>query len=144
VAHPNPPAGVLTDLLASARTIAVVGASSKSHRPSHRIFGYLKDAGYRVIPVNPSESEVLGEPAFSSLAEVLEPIDIVDVFRRPEHTPAVAGDAAAVGAGTLWLQQGISNNRAAEIASAAGLTVVMNLCIAVVHRQLGIPRRDRE
>lgn len=137
--HSNPPEEVLRKLLTSARTIAVVGASSKPEKPSNRVFGYLQSAGYRLLPVNPAESEVLGEKAYASLEEITEPIDIVDVFRRPEYTPAVAVSAVQVGAGMLWLQQGIFSEEAARHAGAGGLAVVMNLCIAVVHRRLGIP-----
>ncbi len=124
----------------TARTIAVVGASSKPHRASHRIFDYLQSAGYRVFPVNPSETEVLLEKSFATLEDVPEHIDIVDVFRRPEHTREVADSAVRVGAGALWLQLGISNEEAAARGDAAGITVVMDLCIAVVHRSLRIRR----
>lgn len=135
----NPPQDRIRELLASARTIAVVGASSKPHKPSHRIFRYLKSAGYRVFPVNPQETEVLGERSYGRLQDIPERVDIVDVFRRAERTPDVAADAAAVGAGALWLQLGISNHQAAATASAAGLTVVMDRCIAVEHGALGVP-----
>jgi predicted CoA-binding protein len=118
------------------RTIAVVGLSSHPGRPSHRVAAYLQRAGYRVLPVNPNESEVLGEPAVASLAEVSEPIDLVDVFRRPAFTPDVAREAVAAGAKVLWLQLGIANAEAAEIAASGGLTVVMDSCIMVEHRRL--------
>lgn len=134
----NPPDDQIRHLLTSARTIGVVGASGNPLKPSHRICAYLQAAGYRVIPVNPNETEVLGEPAYATLDEVPDPIDIVDVFRRPEHTPEIADQAVAAGAGALWLQLGISNQQAAERASAGGLAVVMDRCIAVVHRQLRI------
>jgi predicted CoA-binding protein len=125
-------------MLLSARTIAVVGASSKSDRPSHGVVARLMRAGYRVIPVNPFEKEVHGERAVPTLADVTVPIDIVDVFRRPEETPAVAEQAVRAGAKVLWLQLGIVNERAAEIAHAGGLTVVMDSCLAVVVGRLGI------
>ncbi|MEX2587116.1 MAG: CoA-binding protein [Actinomycetota bacterium] len=130
--------GSIEQVLRRARNIAVVGASSKPHRPSYGIFGYLLDAGYRVFPVNPNEKTVHGRVAYPTLESVPEPIDLVDVFRRSDQTPAVAKSAVAVGAGTLWLQQGVRNEQAAQIAQEAGLTVVMDRCIAVAHAQLGL------
>lgn len=135
---PNPAMGSIEQVLRRARNIAVVGASSKPHRPSYGIFGYLLDAGYRVFPVNPNEKTVHGRVAYPTLESVPEPIDLVDVFRRSDQTPAVAKSAVAVGAGTLWLQQGVRNEQAAQIAQEAGLTVVMDRCIAVAHAQLGL------
>lgn len=123
-------------IFADARTIAVVGLSSDPSRPSNRVSAYLQRAGYRIVPVNPNESEVLGEAALPSLADVADPIDVVDVFRRPEFTPDVARDAVAVGAKALWLQLGIANEEAARIASDGGLTVIMDACIMVEHRRL--------
>jgi predicted CoA-binding protein len=101
----------------------------------------LKSEGYRVIPVNPNETEVLGERAYRALADVPDPIDIVDVFRRPEFTPAIADDAVKVRAKTLWLQTGVSNEDAAARAAAGGLTVVMDSCIGVMHSMLRVPRK---
>jgi predicted CoA-binding protein len=141
VAHQNPPDDVIRQLLASARKIAVVGASSNPTRPSHGIFKRLLEAGYEVVPVNPGESSVLGQIAYASLAEVPGPIDIVDVFRRPEHTPAIADEAVRARARVLWLQSGIWNEEAAERAKAGGLHVVMDACIGVMHSLLGVPRR---
>jgi uncharacterized protein len=134
----NPPDDDLRALLQATRTIAVVGASSKEDRPSFGVFARLKRAGYRVIPVNPFETEVHGERAYASLADVPVPIDLVDVFRRAEETPAVAEQAVKVGAKVLWLQLGIVNERAAEIARSGGLTVVMDACLAVVVGRLGV------
>jgi predicted CoA-binding protein len=125
-------------MLMAARTIAVVGASSKPERPSYGVFARLERAGYRVIPVNPFETEVHGVRAVPTLADVPVPIDIVDVFRRTEETPAVAEDAVRVGAKVLWLQLGVVNERAAELARAGGLTVVMDSCLAVVVGRLGV------
>lgn len=139
-AYSDPPDAILRELLQSARVIAVVGASSNPERPSHAIFRRLLAAGYRVIPVNPTESEVLGQKAYASLDDVPEPIDIVDVFRRPEHTPAIAEAAVRVKAKCLWLQAGIENEEAFRTASAAGLIVVMDTCIAVALARLGIGR----
>lgn len=101
----------------------------------------LLHLGYRVIPVNPNETQVLGEKAYPRLQDVSMKIDIVDVFRRAEFTPAIADDAARVGARALWLQQGIWNENAAARAQAAGLTVIMDACIAVEHAVLRVPRR---
>lgn len=144
MAHQNPTDEVLRRVLAEARSIAVVGASSRPDRPSHGIFGRLLAAGYRVIPVNPNESVVQGQKAYASLRDIPEPVDLVDVFRRPEHTPAIADDAVAIGAKVLWLQSGIWNEQAAARASAGGLVVVMDECIGVAHSRLRVPRVARE
>ena len=144
MAHQNPPDEEIRRLLATARTIAVVGASSRPDRPSHGIFGRLLAAGYRVIPVNPNESVVQGQQAYASLRDLREPVDIVDVFRRPEHTPAIADDAVAIGAQVLWLQSGIWNDEAAARASAGGVVVVMDECIGVALSRLRVPRVPRE
>jgi predicted CoA-binding protein len=125
-------------LLEQTGTIAVVGLSSKPWRESLGVARYLQDAGYRIIPVNPKETEVLGETAYPTLADVPEPIDMVDVFRRADQTPDVARDAVAVGAKSLWLQLDIVNREARAIAEAGGLEVVMGLCIKVEHRRLGV------
>jgi uncharacterized protein len=142
VAHENPSDDVLKRLLGEARTIAVVGASSKPERSSWGVMQKLLQAGYRVIPVNPQEPEVLGQKAYASLGEIPEPIDIVDVFRREEHTPEVAAQAVATGAKALWLQSGIWNEQAASIAKAGGLTVVMDTCLAVMVSLLGVTPRQ--
>lgn len=139
--HTNPPDQALKDLLIEARTIAVVGASSNPNQPSHGIFGRLQAVGYRVIPVNPNQAEVLGERAYPSLEAIGEPVDIVDVFRRAEDTPPIADEAMRIGARALWLQQGIWNEETAERAGAAGLTVVMDLCIATTHTLLQVPTK---
>jgi len=141
--HQNPSDDEIRELLTSARRIAVVGASSNSGSPSHGIFGQLLRAGYEVIPVNPNESSVHGQAAYPSLRAVPGPIDIVNVFRRPEHTPSIADEAVAVGARALWLQSGIRNESAAERAGAGGLIVIMDACIGVLHSLLSVPRRER-
>ena len=123
-------------LLTAARTIAVVGLSPDPDRDSHRVAAYLQEHGYRVIPVNPSASEVLGERAYPDLASVPAPIDIVDVFRKPEAIPGIVDDAISVKAKAVWMQLGLANNAAAQKARAAGLAVVMNKCIMVQHRHL--------
>ena len=125
----------ITELLRTSKTIAVVGLSSDPRRPSHEVAAYLQTAGYRIIPVNPNESEVLGEKSYARLEDIREPIDIVDVFRRREEVPPIADSAIAVKAKALWLQQGITNEAAAEKAHAAGLLVVEDACLFVEHKR---------
>jgi uncharacterized protein len=123
------------DILRDAKTIALVGASPKPDRPSHGVMRYLLAQGYTVIPVRPEGcDEVLGVPCVRSLAEIEGPIDLVDVFRRPEFTPEIAREAVAVGAGALWLQLGITSEESRRIAEEAGLDYVEDACTAVVHR----------
>jgi predicted CoA-binding protein len=123
------------EILRDARTIAIVGASPRPGRPSHGVMAYLLQAGYRCIPVRPRDcDEVLGVPCVTSLAEIEEPIDLVDVFRRPEHCADVAREAAAVGAQSLWLQLGIVSPEARIVARESGMDYVEDLCTAVVHR----------
>ncbi len=131
MAYREPSRDELVRLLETARTIAVVGASSDPARPSHGVFLRLLRAGYRVIPVNPSETEVLGQRAVARLDQIEGPIDIVDVFRRAEATPEVARAAVAVGAKALWLQSGIRNEETAAIATAGGLLMIMDRCLGV-------------
>jgi uncharacterized protein len=128
----------LRALLGDARTIAVVGLSSKSDRPSNSVAAYLQGHGYRIVPVNPNEAEVLGEPAYPSLRDLPEDmrVDVVDVFRRAEETPDVARDAVAIGARVLWLQAGIVNEDAYRIATDAGLEVIMGVCIRSTIKRL--------
>lgn len=131
----------LRALLGEARTIAVVGLSSKPNRPSFGVASYLQEHGYTIVPVNPNETEVLGEaasPSLLALPSALQ-IDVVDVFRRAEETPAVARDAVAIGAKVLWLQEGIVSDEAFRIASEGGLDVIMGICIKRVKERL-----DRE
>jgi uncharacterized protein len=124
-------AGAITALLSSAKTIAVVGLSSKAHRPSYGVARYLQSAGYHVIPVNPNESGVLGEKCYPRLEDIPEKVDIVDIFRRSELVPEVVESAIQIGARAVWMQEGVVNETAAERARRAGLVVVMDLCIAV-------------
>jgi predicted CoA-binding protein len=137
--HSNPSDDQIRDLLTHATTIAMVGASSNPDKASHGIMQRLQKVGYRVIPVNPRETEVLGERSYASLGDVPERIDIVDVFRRSEDTPAIADDAVRAGAKALWLQTGIVNEDAAARAEAGGLMVVMDACIGTKHALLRIP-----
>lgn len=129
------PAG-LGDLLATARTIAIVGWSPDPARPSHSIAEYLRAAGYRVFPVNAEVGTPSGDPAYPALQDIPVPIDVVTVFRRPEFVPAVVDAALAVAAKALWLQDGVVHAEAAERAEAAGLRVVMDRCIRRDHRRL--------
>jgi hypothetical protein len=120
-------------VLLSARTIAIVGLSANPLRASYFVGFYLQRHGYRVIPVNPRESEILGERSLASLRDVPVAVDIVNVFRAPAALPAIAAEAAGVGAGCLWCQFGVINEEGARIAESGGLTVVMDRCIKVEH-----------
>ena len=126
------------EILRESRTIALVGASPNPAKASHGVMRYLLSQGYRVIPVRPLDcDEVLGIPCVPTLAEIDGPIDLVDVFRRAEHTPQHAREAVDAGAGALWLQLGIRSDEARTIATEGGLDYVEDLCTAVVHRNLG-------
>ena len=122
-----------SELLKSSRTIAVVGLSSRRHRPSYGVAEYLKSVGYRVIPVNPSETEVLGEKAYARLEDIPEHVDIVDIFRRSEFVPEIVESAIRIGARGVWMQEGVIHPEAAERARRAGLLVIMNACILKEH-----------
>ncbi len=121
-------------LLRETKIIAVVGLSSDVTRPSYGVSAYMQRAGYRIIPVNPAETEVLGERAYASLADVPEIVDMVNIFRRPNHVPGVVEDAIAKGARSVWMQVGVVHEEAAAKARAAGLEVVMDQCLMVEHR----------
>lgn len=125
----------IAEILKKYKTIAVVGLSSNPMRPSFDVSEYMQRAGYRIIPVNPNETEVLGEKSYAQLEDVPEKIEIVNIFRRPEHVPAVVESAIRVGAKVVWMQQGIENEIAAGKARAAGLAVVEDACIFVEHRK---------
>jgi uncharacterized protein len=126
----------LRQILVASKTIAVVGLSDRPNRPSYGVASYLKGQGYRIIPVNPNLSEVLGETCYASLRDIPEAVDMVDIFRRSEYVPPVVEDAIAIGAKVVWMQMGIVNEEAAGRAEAAGLTVVMDACTAAIHRLL--------
>jgi predicted CoA-binding protein len=134
----------LRSILGDARTIAVVGLSSNPLRPSYEIAEFLQEKGYRIVPVNPKETEVLGERAYPTLADIPKDIDIdvVDVFRRAEHTPEIAEAAVARGAKVLWLQEGIANDDARRIGEDGGLSVVMGVCMRQETKRL--ERSERE
>lgn len=124
--------------LADCKTIAVVGLSPKPHRDSFRVAKYMQDHGFRIVPINPNASEVLGEKAYASLTEAAthERIDMVNCFRNSEDIPPIAAEAIAIGAKSLWLQIGVVNDAAAKQATNAGLVVVQDLCLMIEHRQL--------
>ena len=123
-------------VLHSARTIAIVGLSANPLRASYFVGYYLKRHGYRVIPVNPRETEILGETCYASLRDVPVPVDVVDVFRTPDALPGIARDAVAIHAGALWCQFGVINEEGAQIAEDGGMTVIMDRCILKDHRRL--------
>jgi uncharacterized protein len=125
----------ITEILKTYKTIAVVGLSSNPVRPSNGVAEYLQSVGYRIIPVNPNEREVLGEKSYARLEDVPQKVEIVDVFRRSDQVGQIADSAIAVGAKVLWLQLGVIDERAAEKARAADLTVIMDACLYVEHQR---------
>src|SRR5713101_9476754 len=125
----------IPELLKSSHTIAVVGLSSSVMRPSNGVAAYMQRVGYRIIPVNPNETEVLGEKSYARLEDVPEKIDVVDIFRRTEFVPPVVESAIRVGAKVVWMQLGIENEDAAEKARAAGLAVVEDACMLIEHKK---------
>ncbi len=132
----TPPPEELSALLRRSQRIAVVGASTSPAKPSHRIPAYLQRQGYDVLPVRPDGAEVLGRAAVATLADLSEPVDLVNVFRPADETPEIARQAAAIGAPALWLQQGIAHPEVARIGADAAMTVVMDACLGVVHARL--------
>jgi predicted CoA-binding protein len=131
------------EILANTRTIAVVGLSDKPDRPSNEVSGYMQAHGYRIIPVNPTITEALGEKAYPTLRDLPERVDVVQIFRRPEEVPAIVDDAIAIGAKVVWMQPGAENEDAAAKAEAAGLKAVVGACMRAVHRALGEQRPKR-
>ncbi len=134
----NPSPDELRTLYGEISTIATVGASSDPDKPANSVPGYLQQHGYRIVPVNPSGGEILGEPARTSLADVDEPVDVVQVFRPPSEVPDIAREAAAIGAKVLWMQPGTESDEAVAIAREAGLTVVSGICMRRTHQELGL------
>jgi predicted CoA-binding protein len=132
----NPTSDEIASLLRSAKTIAVVGLSPKPERPSHGVSAYMQAQGYKIIPVNPGHSEILGEKCYRSLEDVPNSVDIVDIFRDPSAVPEIVDQAIARKAKAVWMQEGIVHNEAAEKARKAGLLVVMNRCIYKEHARL--------
>lgn len=127
----NAPDETIAKVLKTSKVIAVVGLSPKEERPSHYVSVYMKENGYKIIPVNPGQTELLGEKCYPSLLEVPGPIDIVNIFREPSAVPEIVDQAIQKGAKTVWMQLGIVHNEAARKAQKAGLTVIMNKCIMV-------------
>lgn len=126
----------LRRILTQSRVVAVVGLSANWYRPSYFAAKYIQEHGYRIVPVNPSYTEVLGEKCHPSLVAIHEPVDIVDCFRMPEEMPSIARGAVAIGAKVLWMQLGIRNDEAAAIATAGGLDVVMDRCVKIEHARI--------
>lgn len=126
------------DILTAGKAVAVVGISSKSEKASHIVGKYLKEHGYRVIPVNPNEKEVLGEVCYPALTSVPAPVDVVDIFRRSEDVPPIVDEAIRMKAKAIWMQEGVVNEEAAARARAAGLKVVMDRCMRKEHIRLGL------
>ena len=124
------------EVLNSSRVIAVVGLSAKPDRPSYRVASYLKENGYKIIPVNPGEEEILGNVCYPDLVSIPEPVDVVDIFRRSEEVPAIVEEAIKIGAKVVWMQEGVINEEAAARAEKAGLVVVMDRCMLKEHQKL--------
>ena len=132
----NPPSEEIQEILKTSKTIAVVGLSDKPDRDSFRVGSYLKEKGYRVIPVNPARNEILGEKSYPDLSSVPEKIDVVDIFRAVEAIPGIIDEAIKVGAGTVWMQLGLAHRESAEKARKAGLKVVQARCIKIEHSRM--------
>ena len=124
------------EILSSSRTIAVVGLSPKPNRPSYRVASYLKEQGYRIIPVNPKATEILGEVCYPDLSSIPEPVDVIDIFRRPEEVPRIVEETIKIGAKAVWMQEGVINEEAAARAKQAGLKVVMDRCMYKEHTRM--------
>jgi len=133
----------ISELLQNAHTIAVVGLSGKRFRPSYGVAEYMQRAGYRIIPVNPRETQVLGETCYPDLEAIPETIDIVDIFRRSEFVPEIVEAAIRKGAKAIWMQEGVIHEAAARRATEAGLSVIMDRCILKDHRRLGLQSEPR-
>ncbi|WP_274361587.1 CoA-binding protein [Paenibacillus thermotolerans] len=131
MAYRHPSNEQIKEILENAGNIAVVGLSENPEKTSHMVAKAMQAKGYRIIPVNPTGDVILGEKCYPKLSDIPEPVDIVNVFRRPEHTPEIAKEAVSIGAKTLWLQQGIYNEETADIAASGGLNVIMDRCIKV-------------
>jgi len=127
---------VMKEILLSAKTVASVGLSSNQEKESYWIVSYLKEQGYRIIPVNPTVTEILGEKVFTDLESIPEKVDVVQVFRKSEDVPPVVDSAIKIGAKVVWMQEGIVNEEAAQKAREAGLQVVMDACMRATHRRL--------
>jgi uncharacterized protein len=128
-------AAEITEILDRCRTVAVVGLSNDSNRPSYRVAQYLQEHGYRIVPVNPGCREILGERCYAALGDIPFPVEIVDIFRRVEAIPTIVAEAIAVGAKVVWMQQGLEEPHSAHKAREAGLQVVMDRCLKIEHNQ---------
>ena len=128
----------MKEILLSARTVASVGLSSNQEKESYWIVSYLKEQGYRIFPVNPAATEILGEKAYPDLLSIPEKVDVVQVFRKPEDVPHVVDEAIKIGAKVVWMQEGVRHEEAAQKARAAGLQVIMDACMRATHRRLMI------
>jgi predicted CoA-binding protein len=128
--------GAEEEILTSSKTIAVVGLSLKTDRPSYTVASYLKQQGYRIIPVNPTATEILGEKSYPDLSSVPEKVDVVDIFRRSEEVLPIVEEAIRIGAKAVWMQEGVINEEAANLARDAGLLVVMDKCMLKEHQKL--------
>ena len=126
----------MKEILLSIKTIASVGVSSNPEKESYEVVAYLKNQGYRIIPVNPTATEILGEKTYPSLSDIPDKVDVVQVFRKPEDVPPVVEEAIKIGAKVVWMQAGIVNEEAAQKAREAGLQVVMDACMRATHRRL--------
>lgn len=133
---PEKPESEVTEILKDYRVVAVVGLSSDPSRPSYQVAQYLKNHGYRIIPVNPSGQEILGEKCYPSLKDIPFPVEVVDIFRKVEAIPAIVDEAIAVGAKAVWLQLGLEEPQSAQKARKAGLKVVQNRCMKIEHAAL--------
>jgi predicted CoA-binding protein len=135
---------ISSEILHSSRVVAVVGLSTKPERPSHRVASYLKENGYRIIPVNPEEKEIVGETSYPDLASIPERVDVVDIFRRSEEVPAIVEEAIKIGAKAVWMQEGVVNKAAASRAREAGLMVIMDRCMRKEHLRLQAGKDDKK
>ena len=133
---PNPPSQEIREILEQCRTIAIVGLSPKEQRDSNRVARYLKENGYRIVPINPGQKEILGETCYKSLLELPFKPDLVNLFLHPDRVPAVVDQALEIGAGVIWMQLGVVHNQAAAKAREKGIKVVMNKCIKIEHEKM--------
>lgn len=135
---------MMRDILLSTNTVASVGLSSNDEKESYWIVFFLKEMGYRMIPVNPKATEIFGEKAYPSLLDVPDKVDVVQIFRKPEDVPPIVEDAIKIGAKVVWMQEGIVNEEAARMAREAGLQVVMDACMRATHKRLGLGKKPTQ
>ena len=135
---------MMRDILLSTNTVASVGLSSNDEKESYWIVFFLKEMGYRMIPVNPKATEIFGEKAYPSLLDIPDKVDVVQIFRKPEDVPPIVEDAIKIGAKVVWMQEGIVNEEAARMAREAGLQVVMDACMRATHKRLGLGKKPTQ